>query len=248
MRRTAILAAALAAALPFLALEAGAAESDDKDKGPSFGPDCTELQSDYKVTEGKAEYDFVTPKSGDPKIDTQLAAFVRGLREAAVKEGTENPPPPDSSIQQYTFMLSCWVPRNGPEIASYIFVDYQYTGGAHGISAFHTKSYGKDDNEELALADLFADMDKALPVLSEGAIAALKTNLGEAADADRIAKGAGPTAENFRNFAIGEDSLILLFDQYQVGAGYIGLQEVKLPFASLDGLWSEKARTLLGRS
>lgn len=236
--RTAMLGAMLLSAT-------GLARAADAEGGPNFGPKCGDLQGDYKVTEGKIAYDFVTPKSGDPKVDAALAAFVRELRDAAVTEGSANPPPPDSAVQEYTYMLSCWVARNGPEIASYIFVGYQFTGGAHGISAFHTKSYAKDDNREIALADLFADMDKALPVLSQQAIATLTAKLGEAADAGWIAKGAGPQAENFRNFAIGEDALILVFDQYQVGAGYIGLQEARLPFESLDGLWSDKAKAML---
>ncbi|MEQ8344066.1 MAG: DUF3298 domain-containing protein [Sneathiellaceae bacterium] len=243
LRAAPVLRAALLGGLLLAATGPAGAAGDDA--GPSFGPDCTDLQGDYKVTEGKIAYDFVTPRSGDPKVDAALAAFVTALRDEAVTEGSANPPPPDSAVQEYTYMLSCWVARNGPEIASYIFVDYQYTGGAHGISAFHTKSYAKDDNREIALADLFADMDKALPRLSAGAVAALTAKLGEAADADWIAKGAGPQAENFRNFAIGEDALILLFDQYQVGAGYIGLQEVRLPFQSLDGLWSDTAKALL---
>lgn len=238
-RKMAALAAALIAGWTGPALAA--------DDGPSFGDTCTDLQGSYEVTEGKVAYRFVTPRSGDPKIDTKLAAFVRGLREAAVKEGSANPPPPDSAVQQYEYDLYCWVVRNGPKLASYVFSSYQFTGGAHGISGFHTKTYDKATNAEIAFGDLFADRDKALPVLSKLAVAALETKLGEAADKDWIAKGAGPDAKNFDNFALGEDSLHLLFDQYQIGAGYIGQQQVEIPYGEIDGFWSDRLKALLDR-
>jgi len=245
MARWVITTAALAG---LLLSGVGTGQADTTDAGPSYGAECSNLQASYKATRGKVSYDFETPRSGDPKVDAALAAFVHDLRDAAVKEGSANPPPADSAAQLYTYSLSCWVAQNGPKIASYIFSSYQFTGGAHGISAFHTRSYEKGTARELALTDLFADMDTALPALSKAAIAALEAQLKDAADPDWIAKGAGPEAANFTQFALGETELILLFEQYQVGAGYIGQQQVRLPYEKLDPLWSPLARTLLGRS
>lgn len=236
-----------AAALCGLLLAAGTAAAGTSDDGPSYGAKCEDLQASYKVTEHKVSYDFVTPRSGDPKVDAALAAFVRDLRDAAVKEGGANPPPPDSAAQLYTYSLSCWVARNDPKIASYIFSSYQFTGGAHGTSAFHTRSYDKHSDTLLTLDALFSDMNAALPALSKAAIAALEAQLKDAADPDWIARGAGPKAENFANFALGDTDLVLLFDQYQIGAGYIGQQQVRLPYATLDALWSPLARDLLAR-
>jgi hypothetical protein len=247
--RTAFLATTLLAGLSLAAaaLPGTAAAADEQQEGgPSFGTTCSDLQAHFQEKEGRVSYSFVTPRSGDPAVDAKLAAFVDGLKAEALKEGKANPPPADSA-GDYEYDLYCWVVENGPKLASYVFLSYQFTGGAHGISALHSLNFDKADAGEIAFADLFADQAAALKRLSDLAVAALEKQLGEAADKDWIAKGAGPEAENFRIFALGEDGLHLLFDQYQVGAGYLGQQQVTIPYAELDGLWSDRLKALLGR-
>jgi len=51
-----------------------------------------------------------------------------------------------------------------------------------------------------------------------------------------LESGTRPTLQNFKNFAFGDDGLILFFENYQVAPYFYGSFQVKIPYSKLDFL------------
>lgn len=139
-----------------------------------------------------------------------------------------------------------------PEIAalgSYIDVGYQFftptesllsisfgvnwysAGAAHPNSYSRTLNYDFDNGTVLALADLFKPDAQFLEALSAYSIQVL-TEKGTLMFPD----GAQPTDENYQNWNLAPDGLLITFDDYQVAPHAAGPQQVVIPYAELTDL------------
>lgn len=119
------------------------------------------------------------------------------------------------------------------KVQNYIFHVASDTGGAHGITTTTTFSFLKT-GDYLTLKTIFTDETKGLAALSRFAIDTItKRNIS---DEDWIKDGAGPEAQNYRSFSIGDNGITVYFDPYQVAAYASGPQEVVVPFSALKGL------------
>jgi uncharacterized protein YecT (DUF1311 family) len=126
------------------------------------------------------------------------------------------------------------VERNDANGFGVLLTEYTFTGGAHPNSDFTTFNYMMPDGWRVHLAEIF--QPKALKTISTLAIAALRKEMGEDADDQTIADGAGPAWDNFDDFILKPTSLDLNFPAYQVAAYAAGPQFVSLPLAKLKGL------------
>lgn len=122
---------------------------------------------------------------------------------------------------------------DGPGTVSVVFSRYSYTGGANGIAEYITVTSAIVGGELLALPDLFLDGVDPYATLQPLAVAALTEQLGDAAVPDFIDAGTAPTPENYADWALTTDSLMLYFDEYQVAPGAAGPQAITLPLSAL---------------
>lgn len=143
--------------------------------------------------------------------------------------------------------------NTGPSVSSGSFLETTYTlvsqigelwslkfdfhfysaGAAHPGSYSITLNYDLDQGRELKLSDLFVANSNYLEVISNHCIAELsKQPFFDAA----FTTGADPTPENYRNWNITPDGVLITFDTYQVAPGAAGPQQVLVPYAELQGL------------
>ena len=106
-------------------------------------------------------------------------------------------------------------------------------GAAHPGRYTITLNYDLGQGRELALADLFLPNTNYLEVISKDCIAELsKQPFFEGP----FAEGAQPTPENYRNWNITNDGLLITFDEYQVAPYAAGPQTVVVPYRELQGM------------
>ena len=117
------------------------------------------------------------------------------------------------------------------DIWSFKFYYSFYTNGAaHPGDFSHTINYDLNAGRELALGDLFIPGSNYLDAISGYCI----TELGKQPFFDGpFTNGADPTLENYRNWNITSQGLIITFDTYQVAPGAAGPQVVQIPFDQL---------------
>lgn len=115
---------------------------------------------------------------------------------------------------------------------------FNFTGYADGAAhPFHyslTLNYDLENGRQLSLGDLFVEKSDYLKVISSYCIAQLsKRDIGFYGGFER---GADPTPENYRNWSIANEGLIVTFDEYQVAPYAAGAQTVTVPYNELRAI------------
>jgi len=106
-------------------------------------------------------------------------------------------------------------------------------GAAHPGLNSTTLNYDLNQGRELALSDLFLPGSNYLETISIYCI----TELRKQPYAEVFTmNGAQPTLENYRNWNITPDGLMITFDSYQVAPGAAGPQTVVMPYDQLKSI------------
>jgi hypothetical protein len=107
-------------------------------------------------------------------------------------------------------------------------------GAAHPYSYTITYTYDLEKGQEISLDQLFLPGSNYLELIASYCKNELsKRDIGFDGF---FTTGADPTPENYRNWNITPDSLMITFDPYQVAAYAAGPQVVTIPYGELHGL------------
>ena len=117
---------------------------------------------------------------------------------------------------------------------------YMEIGAAHPLDYSHCFNYDLRRGRVIKLGDIFKRGTPYLEQLSAYCIKDLHSQLRDQGvnnfvDDGWLEYGASPNKENFKEFCIGGNELILYFDEYQVACYAAGPLEVKIPFKKLTG-------------
>ncbi len=108
------------------------------------------------------------------------------------------------------------------------------SGSAHPYHLSQTVNYDLDRGKDIALIDLFLPSSSYLDTIAAYCAAQLSSrNIGFD---NGFTQGAGPTPDNYRNWNITADGLLITFDEYQVAAYVAGPQTVVVPYSELKSL------------
>ena len=120
------------------------------------------------------------------------------------------------------------------DIWSFKFYYSFYTNGAaHPGDFSHTINYDLGTGRELALGDLFTSGSNYLETISNYCI----TELSKQPFFDGgFTTGADPTPDNYRNWNITPNGLMITFDTYQVAPGAAGPQIISIPYDQLQNV------------
>lgn len=159
-------------------------------------------------------------------IDMQVSEFKKQVAEIA------------DFIAPNDMSSGLWIDYTVPYLSNdFISIDFKASnysaGAAHPNNYSIVLNYDVRWGAEITLADLFQQGSNYLKIVSDYAISDLEKQFGSdgMSDSDWIKTGAAPTAENYRNFIIrgATNSLVILFDPYQVAAYAVGGREVVIP-------------------
>jgi hypothetical protein len=126
--------------------------------------------------------------------------------------------------------------------ASYVFTINIDTLGAHGNTYYKTFTFALRDGSALGLDDLFTPRAPYLEKLSSISRAELPKILGEMGDVDMIRLGTAPDAQNFEQFFLDDNSLVILFPPYAVAAYAAGPQTLAIPRSALSDVLKPEYR------
>jgi hypothetical protein len=208
----------------------------------------TELGNPY--TEHAAYYDIsaayptTTPLSaaaGEVATDEMQTWIISSIGQFKTNTNAENPSAED--IQAMGFdqgrkvsLTITYTTVSSAHTTSYLFTEYEDTGGAHGNTTFKTFTYDLASGKGLALADLFVPNADYLTTLSQTARAKLPSILGGSADTVTIEAGTTPDPKNFENWYLDNASLAILFPPYAVAAYAAGPQTLSIPLSELASM------------
>ena len=122
---------------------------------------------------------------------------------------------------------------NGVATVSVIFTRGTYTGGANGITEYHTITAVVDGGNLLTLPEIFVEGVDPYTTLQPLVEPLIAEQAGDMTDATMIADGTAPTPENYQSWALTTDSLNIYFNEYQVAAGAQGPVMVSIPLSEL---------------
>lgn len=235
MRSRWIVGMVLALALLVTALPAAAQDSEQDcfDKGGTWNTDeqrcvfylALEIDIDYPL-ELTTEYPFIE-QAVDRFLGQERAAFLSPLLDPEFVYYSPGP---------MTLYVRYETEGFSEDFLSLNFTVYTYSGGAHGMTYFETMTFYLAKEIQISLFDVFLPDAAFLEVISPMAIAALTEQLGDMADAEWIANGAGPQLENYQNWMLTPDALVFIFEAYQVAAYAAGPQTVTIPLADLQDI------------
>jgi hypothetical protein len=160
----------------------------------------------------------------DGLVQKEVAAFRQEFTNGPVIEVTTN-----SYLEVTYTLLSQYA-----DIWSFKFVFAFYNNGAaHPGEYSMTLNYDLAQGRELALGDLFLPNSNYLETISAYCI----TELGKQPFFEGpFTDGANPLPENYRNWNITPDGLLITFDTYQVAPGAAGPQVILVPYEQLKSL------------
>ncbi len=104
-------------------------------------------------------------------------------------------------------------------------------GMAHPYHYHKTLNFDVEKGEALELADLFEPNSDYLTLFANYAAETLKKRLPN--NEDMIAEGTQPKADNYKNWNIQPNGILITFDEYKVAPYVYGAQTVLIPFSIL---------------
>ena len=173
--------------------------------------------------------------SGDPAaagFNQTAAALVQKLHDGFITQDLKGVSTPSAGMGSSFDVHSSLVSTAGDLLSLKMVADEYVDGAAHPFQFTVTLNYDLAAGRELSLGDLFLLGATYLDTLA----AYCKTQLaGRDIDFEAFASGADPTPDNYHNWNITSDGLLITFDEYQVAPYAAGPQTVTVPYSELKG-------------
>lgn len=164
------------------------------------------------------------------KVEKLMQEEIQYFRENVLAHMPSTPITAGSSFDaQYTIVYQ----NSGLWALKFIFSGYT-DGAAHPFHYSLTLNYDLEQGRKLSLEDLFVAESGYLPTISSFCIAELsRRDIGFYGGFEQ---GAEPMEENYRNWNITRDGILITFDEYQVAPYAAGPQTVVVPYSELQSL------------
>ena len=185
---------------------------------------------DYKITA-----QIPTIKDSDPRavaFNSEMNNFVQHLADDFKKNMASMGPPPIQATSSLDVQYQVVSPSGNILSIKYQTEGY-IAGMAHPYHLIYSFNYDLEQGKDIALSDLFLPGADYLGALSKYCAAQLSTRDINFQD---FSQGADPTAENYKNWNITSEGLMITFDEYQVAAYVAGPQVVTVPYSELKSL------------
>jgi hypothetical protein len=187
-----------------------------------IGPDFT-IQTETPVLVANG----LDPRLGP--FNDAMVALVQGEVDA-FKENLQDLPVTPIVVGSSLQIKFTTVSPPGNLLSLKFIISYYMDGAAHPGSTSRTATYDLEAGQFVNLDQLFLPGSDYLGTISAYCIKTLKASaIGEVIDET----GAQPTADNYRNWNITTDGLLITFDEYQVAAYAAGPQQVTVPYSEL---------------
>ncbi len=191
---------------------------------------------DYNIT---AQIPSLTG-SDDPRataFTTEMHNFLQGLVSDFKTKLAQNPLTPITAASYFDVRYQLVSPP-GNVLSIKVATEGYFAGAAHPYHLIYSFNYDLEQGKNIAFSSLFLPNADYLSAISQYCIAQLKTR--DIGFGDIFAQGAEPTLDNYKNWNITPDGLMITFDEYQVASYATGPQVVTIPYSELKSLIDPK--------
>jgi hypothetical protein len=197
----------------------------------------------YKIDVSYPQFSGLTNQAAETAMNAaikkQINADIANFRKevTSTEQELQNLP---SHFQEVIneFYITYKLPHvnNDAVSVSFTVMDYQ-AGMNHPNNYNEVFNYDLNKNKEIMLSDIFKPGSDYLTALSKLSREQLQVKFKNNPYAPEfIIEGTKPDTKNFSLFALGKDSLYIIFNPYQVAPYYEGTQIVKIPYAALKDI------------
>ena len=186
---------------------------------------------DYKIT-------TQTPKltgSDDPRVQAlnkETSDLVQSVIADYKKNLAQMPATPITASSTFDVQYKSLLPA-GNTVSIKFDTEGYVAGMVHPYHLSYSLNYDLAKGKDIALSDLFLPGTDYLGAISKYCATQLNTRDINFKD---FSQGADPTADNYKNWNITPDGLMITFDEYQVAAYVAGPQTVTVPYGELKSL------------
>jgi hypothetical protein len=203
-----------------------------------------EVAASEVVDEGQYYSIRITYPAATPDVRATIESEVSALAaEFKANAKVDDLTPEDIEVmglgdgRKYTFEAE-HKEYTSPEYRSYVYTVYEDTLGAHPNTTFKTFVFDKDGNRK-TLTEVLSNNPNALEELSLLVSNDVVAQYRQRAQVDDVTgllydEGLAATAENYSNFYVDGDDLVVLFPPYQVAAYAAGSFESRVPLADIN--------------
>jgi len=141
-----------------------------------------------------------------------------------------------SAAGQYTYTMKGRVEVGQDNRTSYILEIYTFTGGAHGAYLITSETYDKN-GKILSLNDVIGggpNYEHIAAVMRPTLMAFIQERQAESYVVEEdFLTGTAPKAENYSQWYVKDNTLVFIFNEYQVGPYVLGTFEVPVALEAL---------------
>ncbi|MFO1444369.1 DUF3298 and DUF4163 domain-containing protein [Bacillus sp. Bva_UNVM-123] len=130
---------------------------------------------------------------------------------------------------QYTHEVKYEIKYNQNNLLSILFFDYEYTGGAHGMTAATSYNFDANTGNEISLTKVVENNNAVTKVKKFAKIDLL--NQGNKLGMTYVSDPASITINDNRPFYFYDKGIVLKFQQYEVAPYAAGMPEVIIPYS-----------------
>nr|HMQ68325.1 RsiV family protein [Ignavibacteria bacterium] len=199
-----------------------------------------EKSGSYKINIDYPQVDFgpdalMGARGNAQDINNSLDSIVNSIKDEFVKQVSELPEMKDLDAESEMAINGVgWINNN--HLICTQLINYTYIKGtAHPMTTNTTFNYTIDGEGPLGFSSLFRNDKEYLNYISTICIRDLETKLNDEDDnlSDMITDGASADMKNFSNWSVENDTLIIIFNPYQVAPYVYGMQSVGIPLNEL---------------
>jgi len=194
----------------------------------------TVTESKKQIVKEGYEIDFKFPFTGKQKIDSEINRNVNQLVDTFTEEVEAFLLTPLPDQRKYTLNAD-YSAHLGPEYDTFVFIITVDFGGAHPNHFYRTVTFDKSENV-LSLQDVLnkkGGTSDVLSRISELTRKNISEKLGENTNKEMLEDGTKPDFENFKNFYVDGNFLVLLFEPYAVAPYAYSTQEARIAFEDI---------------
>jgi hypothetical protein len=198
----------------------------------STPPPETGTGPDYTI---QTETPVLVANGLDPRLSTFNDAMVALVQEEvdSFKKNLEDLPVTPIAAGSFLQIKFAQVSPVGNLLSLKFIMSFYSDGAAHPGSYSRTVTYELEAGKFLTLDQLFLSGSDYLGTISAYCIKTLKASeIGEVIDE----AGTQPTVDNYRNWNVTADGLLITYDEYQVAPYAAGSQLVTVPYSELKSI------------
>ncbi|HLB41511.1 MAG TPA: RsiV family protein [Gammaproteobacteria bacterium] len=124
--------------------------------------------------------------------------------------------------------------HGSPIISVRFSVEGYIAGMAHPYHHHRVINFDLESAQPLELVDIFKSDSAYLDVLANYSNTTLLKRFKKSGDT--VAKGTAPQLQNYKNWNVNPEGILITFDEYQVAPYYYGSQTVLVPYSTLMNL------------